>query len=1088
MKKILLIPMLMLCVSAAVLAQGVTTATLSGIVKGQNNEGLPGANVVAVHTPSGTSYGTATRSDGRYTLPGLRVGGPYKISVSFVGYKDYTEDGINLSLGQNYLLNPTLQESGVELVELIIADIKNSILNDERTGAGTNIGTRELSALPTLSRSVGDFTRLTPQAKGLSFSGQDSRFNNFTIDGSIFNNSFGLDNLPGGQTNSTPISLDAIQEIQINLAPYDVRQGGFTGAGINAITRSGTNEFQGSVFYNIRNEKFVGGKANGEEVVTNDFSVQQRGFRFGGPILKNKLFFFINGEQERRDDPATQYTALRPGVNQNAANVTRVLASDLDNLRSYLIEKYNYDPGSYENYPLETYSNKALVRLDYNLNQNNKFSVRYNYLRSYRDVLTSNSGSFNDRRGNIFAMNFQNSNYVINNDIHSLVAEHNLLIGNKFSNNVIAGFTANRDYRSSRGGVFPLVDILQDGRNYTNFGYEPFTPNNRLDTDTWQFQDNFTYYAGAHTLTAGVNYEAFEFRNTFTPTYYGQYVFNSLQDFYDATDNNPANDPVLRRYQLTYSNLAEYALPTATTNARQMGLYLQDEYQLLDNVKLTTGLRVDIPSFKKTALENAEVAGLTFKDEYGNPVTTSTSQLPDAKPLWSPRVGFNWDVKGDRTLQVRGGSGIFSGRPAFVWISNQVGNNGILMGSFSVNNTSDYPFSPNVEEHIPANNPGQAASSYNIAVTDRDFKFPQVWRSNLAVDQQLPWGIIGSVEFIYNKEINNVNYVNINLEPSNGNLSGPDNRPTFPGRGLSGTAQNNANRVVDKITDAIQLNNVNKGRGYSATIKLEKPFERNLSAVIGYNYSYTKDMISAGSIAFSSWRDNFSIRGNNLPELAFSNNDLRHRIISSVTYRKEYAKNFASQISVFYQAQNQGRFTYRINGDVNGDQIASNDLMFVPRNASDLNFEQYSITTNSEQIIFTPEQQAAAFDAFIEQDEYLSARRGQYAERNGALMPWQFTLDLSFVQEFYLDVNGKRNTLQLRADIFNFGNLINNKWGVGDLIVNTSPLQFRNINNNGEPVYRFNAVNNQLPTSTYRTSTGLGDVWQAQLGVRYIFN
>ena len=1086
MVRILLFTTFALLASVVAWSQGVTTATISGQIKDNEGEGLPGANVIALHIPSGTTYGSASRADGRFTLPGMRIGGPYKVTVSFVGYQEYSKEDIMLALGQNFILDPVLAEVGVELQELVVTT--NSILNDERTGASTNVGVAALNSLPTIGRNISDFTRMTPQANGRSFSGADARFNNLTIDGSIFNNSFGLSDVPGGQTNSTPISLDAIQEVQVNIAPFDVRQGGFTGAGVNAVTRSGTNEISGSVFFNTRNEKFVGDKAKDEDVVTQDFNVKQQGFRIGGPIIKDKLFFFINGEQERRDDPATQYVALRPGVNDSDANVSRVLASDLDALKSYLINTFNYDPGAYENYSLETRSDKALIRVDYNMNQRNKFSIRYNYLKSSRDVPTSNSGSFNDRRDNGFALNFQNANYVINNDINSIIAEHNFL-GNNISNNVIAGFTANRDYRSSLGGVFPLVDILEGGRNYTNFGYEPFTPNNVLNTDTWQFQDNFTYYAGKHTLTAGVNFEAFKFENTFTPTYYGQFVYNSLQDFYDDTDNTPANDPELRRYQLTYSNLENSALPTAVTQARQIGFYVQDEFQVNANFKLTAGLRVDVPSFKKTALENTQVAGYTFKDENGNPIQVSTSQLPKAQALWSPRVGFNWDVLGDRSVQVRGGTGIFSGRPAFVWISNQLGNNGILTGSLRDDNTTgEYPFSPNVTAYNLPPNPGQPAASYNIAVTDANFKYPQTWKTNIAIDKQLPFGIIGSIEFIYNKEINNVTYINANLEPAAGSLNGPDNRPTYPGLGLSGSTQNNANRVNDNITDAILLKNTDKGKGYSATIKFERPTTNGLSAMVAYNYSNTKDLMSAGSIAFSSWRDNYTVNGNNLPTLGFSNNDLRHRIIAALTYRKEYGGHFASQISMFYQAQNQGRFSYRVNGDLNGDQATSNDLMYVPNDANEFNFEEYTITVNGNPVTFTSEQQAAAFNSFIDQDDYLSTRRGQYAERNGALMPFVSTLDLSFVQEFFVDIKDKRNTLQLRVDVFNFGNLLNNKWGVGDAIVNSSPLQFRSINGSGAPVYRFNAVNNELPTSTYRTRVGIEDVWQMQLGVRYIFN
>ncbi|MDX1905557.1 MAG: carboxypeptidase regulatory-like domain-containing protein [Bacteroidia bacterium] len=1083
---------LMLVLAAVtVWGQGVTSANFFGQVTDANDQPLVAATVIATHVPSGTRYGTTTREDGRFNLSNVRIGGPYTLAVSYVGYKSQEQSGIVLSLGQNLRINFTLQESSVSVDEVVISAERNEILNSERTGAATNVSKEVINTMPTLNRSISDFVRLTPQSRsssvastagaGSSFAGQDSRFNNLTIDGSIFNNSFGLASAPAGQTNSTPISLDAIEEIQVNVAPFDVRQGGFTGAGVNAVTRSGSNQVQGSVFYNLRNNNFVGKSAEGTDVVTNDFDVAQYGFRLGGPIMKDKLFFFVNGEFERRNDPATSFVAARPGL--SGANVARVAASTMDSLRNFLIEKYNYDPGEYENYLLETYSDKLLVKLDYNLSATTKVSLRYNYLRSFRDVLTSNSGSFQNRNNNGFAMNFQNSNYVINNDIHSVIAEINTVIGNNAFNSVTFGFTANRDYRSSRGGIFPLVDILEGGRNYTTFGYEPFTPNNRLNTDTWQFQDNFTLYKGQHTLTGGVNFEAFKFENTFTPTYYGQFVYNSLADFY--ADANGADSIQLRRYSLTYSALEGSALPTATTQAFQPGAYVQDVITT-NKLSLTLGLRADLPLFQQTALENETVSGLTFKDAEGNDVQYSTSKLPDPHVLISPRVGFNYDVLGDRSLQVRGGSGLFSGRPAFVWISNQVGNNGILTGSQTIDNTFNYPFNPDVTAYIPSN--ATTPSSYNIAVTDPNFRFMQVWRTNIAVDKKLPGNLVATVEGIFTKNVNNVNYINANLEPSTAAYAGADTRPYFPALGLSGSAANNANRINDFITDAIVLQNTSKGYTYSLTAKLERQFTKGLYLMAAYNFSEAKDLITAGSIAFSSWRDNRTVNGNNLPDLAFSDFDQRHRIIGAATYRLTYGEFGASQLSLFLQSSNQGRYSYFVNGDVNGDQQVSNDLLYVPSTGSEINFEEYKVTLNGVETTYTADQQRTAFMTFVDNDPYLSTRKGQYAERNGALLPWLSTIDLSFQQEFAVKVGSSRNAIQLRADAFNFGNLLSDKWGVGDRIINNSPLQFRSKNADNQPVYRFNVVNGTFPTEALGTSATLGDVWQMQFSVRYIFN
>ncbi len=1085
----------MVCFSLAAMAQGVTTARIVGRVTDTTGQDLPSATVLAVHNPSGTQYGAATRADGRFAILGMRVGGPYTITISMVGYETQIFNDIYLSLGQEYPLNVKMKEESTQLEGITIVSTVDRLMDDQKTGANTFVSGEALNTQPTLSRSITDIIRLSPQSNGRSFIGADDRFNNLTIDGSIFNNSFGLSGLPGGQTNSTPISLDAIQEIQVNMAPYDVRQSGFTGAGINAITRSGTNRIEGSAFFNTRNEGFVGNKAEGNDVITARFRVDQYGFRLGGPIIKNKLFFFINGEAERVNEPATNFVAARPGL--TGANVSRVRASALDSLSQFLKTKYGYDPGPYENYDLRTYSNKFLARLDYNISQKSKFSIRYNYLRSYRDVPASNSGAFNGRRDNGFALNFANSNYIINNDIHSIIAEHNTSFAGKFSNNIITGYTANRDYRSSGGGIFPLVDILEGGRNLTTFGYEPFTPNNRLNTDTWQFQDNLTAYFGRHTLTAGFNLERFAFENTFTPTYYGQYVFNSLNDFYTAANQAPTDTisaVTLRRYVLTYSALPGAALPVARLRILYVGFYMQDEFQVNSKIKITAGIRGDIPFYADPEYSNPKFDTIAFGPEKKR---YSTSKFPATSVLWAPRLGFNVDVLGDRSTVIRGGTGVFTGRPAFVWLSNQLSNNGVLTGQIFVDNTKNYVFSPDVKRHIPAN--PTTPATYNVATTDESFRFQQVWRSNLAIDQKLNFlkGTVATLEFIYDRQINSPYYQDANLIDPKGNFKGADQRPYF-------AYSTSGNRRVSYITDATILSSKSGAFAYSLTAKLERNVAQGFSAMIAYTHGVAKDYITAGSIAASSFRDNFSVNSNNKPDLAWSNFDARHRLIASVRYRKEY-KFGASAINVFYEARNQGRVTYNYNNDMNGDGNPGNDLLYIPTNATDTN-QIVFVPKNG----FTAEQQAAAFEQFIRNDEYLRSRRGQYAERNGAIMPWIARFDVSFIQEFFVKVKENRNTLQLRFDIFNFGNLLNNRWGVGLQPVYggsrfttgaeanvSSPLRYEGRTSTGKPQYSFapltittvdNKTINYLPTNAYRTSTRLEDVWRMQIGIRYIFN
>jgi hypothetical protein len=1093
-----------LLINAAAFAQ-VTTGSIVGFVTSSaDGRGLTGASVEAVHEPSGTRYRATTGADGRFNLPALRIGGPYRVTSSYVGFEQQVLGDITVSLGEPTRVDIALIPTNKQLQEVVVTSTRTkSLISKDRKGASTNIGRRVLASAPTLNRSITDFTRLTPQANGTSFAGQDNRFINLTIDGSIFNNSFGLQALPGSQTNSTPISLDALEEIQVNLSPYTLKDAGFTGASINAVTRSGTNTFHGSAFYNFRNENLVGTKAGDkgdQDVVTAAFDVKQYGASIGGPIIKNKLFFFVNYEAERRTDPGTQFTADRG--QGSGGNTTRVLATDLDNLSKYLEENFGYVTGGYENYSLNTQSDKALLKLDWNINDRHRLSLRGNILKSKRDVPMSSSGSFGGRNGNLFGMNYENSNYEINNDIYSGILQLNSRFSNKWSNELIFGYTANRDYRKEKALTFPTVDILDgNDRNYIAFGSEPFTPNNILDTDTWQFSDNLTGYLGKHTLSVGMNFESFEFFNQFTPTVNGQYVFHNLDSFYASAnawlaDNSMATNPVnLRRYSLTYSNMPGGSLWNAVTKAYNLGFYIQDEITLEEKLNLTYGVRFDIPFFGGSGFVNTEVDGYTFVDEEGKPKKLSTSELPSTKLMINPRFGFNYDVFGNRKTQIRGGLGLFSGRPAFVWISNQIGNNGVQSGSLTSDNTRVYPFSPDVTANIPEiTNPGQPAPSYNIATTEKEFRFPQVFRANLAVDQNVGAGIIASAELIFTQSINNVYYYNGNLKTPTATFGGPDNRPRFPtfgsnGQLLSGAAFNNAVRINPKITDATVMKSGPYGGSFMATAKIEKPIRaQGLGFMLAYNYGSSKDFISAGSIAFSSWRDNRSIRGNNDVDIAFSNNDIRHRIVGYLGYRTEIFKTAAFQVTLYGNSENQGRTSYTVSGDLNGDGIAGNDLIYVPRDKTEMNFQQYTATVNNQTVTYTVQAQADAFEAFIQQDPYLRNRRGQYAERNGLLLPMVTRFDLSAMVELFTNIGKNRHTIQLRADVFNIGNLFNSAWGVGYVVNNTSPLAARGYNTTtGAPIYRMNTVSNSLSYETYRRGTSLADVWQAQFGIRYIF-
>lgn len=1077
----------------SILAQGVTTAAISGTVVDQDGNPLPGANIIVVHEPSGTQYGTSSRENGRYNIIGLRVGGPYKVTVSFVGFEDQVRDNIYLSLGVTNDLPFTMRDVSIGLAEISVTGQRDAIFSAERTGAATSIGKEALQALPTITRRLGDFTRLTPQAAGNSFSGQDNRLNNITVDGSYFNNSFGLAGQPGERTGVSPISIDAIEQVQVSIAPYDVRQGNFVGAGVNTVTKSGTNEFSGSVYYQFRNEAFVGKKAKEAEINPGTFKYNQIGVNLGGPIIPNKLFFFASFESDALTEPGTTFLAKTNASVPTGNNITRVLASDLDQLSNYLRNNFGYETGPYQGYDHETPALRFLVKLDYNLDDKNKISLRYTHLDSDTDVLLSNSSSlgFGNRRTSLFGLNFQNSNYKIMENIRSVIGEWNSLIGDNMSNNLIIGYTYQDESRDSRGSMFPFVDILDAGTVYTSFGFEPFTPNNELRYKTFQFQNNFTIYGANHNLTFGISAERYESENVFFPGSQSAYVYNSLNDFYtDANDylanpNRTVSPVSLRRFQVRWSNIPGQEKPVQPLEVFYAGVYAQDEWQVSKDFKLTLGLRLDVPFFGETGYANANADALTFMDEDGNPVQYSTAKLPDANIHFSPRLGFNWDVYGDRSTQLRGGTGIFTGRPAYVWISNQIGNTGVLTGFASIDNTTTRPFNPNIDTYKPTNVTGEPATSYELALTDPNFKFPQLWRSNFAVDQKLPFGLVGTAEFIYSKDVNGVYYINANLpNPSTTFKGWVDNRP----RWTAGNRINNA--AGNQVSNAIVLKNQDVGYSWDFAASIEKPFSNGWFAKAAYRYGESKNTVDPGSIAFGSWNNNQHAGNPNNPGVGYSLNSPGHRFFAAVSYRKEYFDFGATTISLIWDAYTQGNTSYVFSGDLNGDGGTSNDLIYIHRNKTEMNFQEYTTGGRT----FTAAQQAEAWDSFIKQDEYLSKNRGKYAERGAVFLPMVSRIDLSIMQEVFTEILGKRNTLQFRLDILNFTNLLNKDWGVGQALVTNSPLivpaanQGGPADSQGRAQYRLRAIDGKLISKSLQQTANINDVYRLQLSIRYMFN
>ncbi|MDD8017025.1 MAG: carboxypeptidase regulatory-like domain-containing protein [Bacteroidota bacterium] len=1080
--------------ASASFSQGVTTSAIQGQVLDKDGNPLPGANVMATHQPTGAKYGVTTREDGQYNLSNLRVGGPYTVSVSLLGFSKQGHKDIYLQLSQSLRQDFRLTPEDVQIGAVEVTAERSTILNAARTGAATAINRSAIEALPTITRKVQDFSRLTPQFAGNNtFGGMDNRYNNTTIDGSYFNNSFGLQGQPGDRTNVAPISVEAVDQIQVNVAPYDVRQGNFIGAGINSVTRSGTNEISGAAYYFFRHQGLVGQKAGDVEYKPGTFKYNQVGVRLGGPIIENQLFLFASFEDEKLTQPGTSFVA-NTGGQPVGGNTTRVLKSDLDNLSSFLSSKFGYETGPYQGYNNETPALRFLAKLDYNLDEKNKFTLRYIHLDSKTDVLESNSSSLGigtgGRQNATTALGFQNSNYQIGENIRNIIGEWSTTISDNMSNNLIAGYSHHDESRDSRGSFFPFVDILNGGTNYTSFGFEPFTPNNELRYSSIQFQDNFSYYMGEHLLTFGASVEKYQSENVFFPGKQSAYVYNSLADFYASANANLTGTPdtvTLRRFQVRYSNIPGQVKPIQDLKVLYSGLYAQDEWQVTKDIRVSLGLRLDVPMFENTGYRNDSAAAMTFRDENGNAVHYKTDKLPDANILWSPRAGFNWDVTGERTTQVRGGTGIFTGKPAYVWISNQIGNNGVLTGFDQYDNTKLRPFNPDPDHYKPATVNGTPAANYELALTDPNFKFPQLWRSNIAVDQKLPFDLVGTAEFLYGRDVNGIYYINANLPKADTVFVGVDNRP----RWKAGT---NPDRINKNVPDAIVMKNENTGYSYSLSFSLEKPFADGWFAKAAYNYGISKNTVDPGSIASGSWYGNAMSGDPNNPGVGFAATSPGHRVFATVSYRADYFDIGATTISVFWEGRTLGYIngvastnaSYVYGGDLNGDAGTANDLIYIPKNQSEMNFKPIAATSTAP--AFTAQQQADAWEAYIKQDDYLNSHRGEYAQRNAVFMPMTYRADLSIVQEVFTDLFGKRNALQFRMDILNVTNLLNKNWGLGQRLVTTTPLVSPGADANGKVTYQLAKVGASLIDHTFEKTAGIDDVYRIQFGVRYTFN
>lgn len=1087
----------------------VTTSGLNGKITGPNSEALPGATVVAVHTPSGTKYGTTTDAEGFYRLPNMNVGGPYTVTVSYIGYSEFTQNDLFLALGQTGKVNAKLEEKGRDIQEVEVVGRRNNLFDPNRKGAQTVISRQQIENLPTVGRNFTDFTRLTPQARltkdgngnnGISIAGTNSRYNAIFVDGAVQNDVFGLaDNgANGGQIGISPFSMDIIDQFNINVSPFDVKQGGFAGGAINAVTRSGTNDIEGSAYYFFRNQDLAGKTPTDlksvERVKLNKFTSQTYGLRIGGPIIKNKLFYFVNAEFQNDETPQPfdydSYALDAEGKNRATAASREKLQQLSDKLRGM-----GYDPGGYENVTKTLKGQKFFVRLDWNINDVHKFTIRHSYTKG-SSVSPSNSSSTNIR--------FANGGIDFPSTTNATTAELKSLFGNRASNSLLVGVNIVRDDRGTMGTPFPNVFITKEG---IALGSEAFSMANLLSQDVITLTDNLELYRGKHTITIGTSNEYYNLNNIFIRNNYGAYTFDSLDNF--------LNDQPATGYQRTFSavdkGIGDNTDAAAKLKAMQLGLYVQDDYQITDRFKLSYGIRADLPIFLDEPRENKDFNDnvLPKLEAIGWDLRgAKTGVKPDSRILLSPRIAFNWDVKGDQTTQLRGGAGIFTSRIPFVWVGGIYNNNGVTLGEINSRydptkpagpTNTPIPFIPQTDQQpsITAQPSGQ------IDLFSKDFKFPQVFRASLAVDQKLPWGLVGSLEGIYSKTLNNVNYYNLAFVKDGQQLSGSgnDHRPFWRKVGTD---------TLKGYPNVYYAENTNKGYTYAFTAQLQKGFDHGFSGSIAYTFSRAEGLNDGQSAQNSSqWRMP-NVRGKNDLDLGYSIYDAGSRIVASVSYRIEYAKALATTISLFYTGQSGDRFSYGYrdiarNTNITKDlpSTSSSDkglsIMYIPRDASEINLVSYEEdqpdgTTRT----VTREEQWQKLNSFIENDTYLRKHRGEYAERNGVRAPFSHIFDLHLAQDFFIgQKNGKRHALQITFDVFNLGNLINKDWG---RMYTTRSGTNMNYNNYGlidfigfeadgtTPQFNYTGASDKNKTVASIDDRGLQTArWQSQLGVRYTF-
>ena len=1056
--------MVMTLTSVLTLMAQVTTSALSGkVTMADTKEEVIGATIQAIHEPSGTKYAAVTNSNGRFTIQGMRNGGPYSVAISYIGYETKTFRNIVLELGETYNLNALLSEDANELTEIVVSG-KASKFAAEKTGASTNINQRTIQELPTINRSIGDLAKLSPYYGGSnSFGGMNGKMSNFTLDGANLNNNFGLNSsLPGG---GNPISMDAIDEVQMVVAPFDVRQSNFIGGGINAVTKSGTNTFKGTAYFYYTNEDMHGNRVDGvQNSEPNPGEEKVYGFTLGGPIIKDKLFFFANYERTNTENiPTYWHPDLTGGGADNKTYTSRTTLEDMQMISQFVKNKYGYDTGSPTDYPGDIVNNKYLARLDWNINQNHHLAVRFNHTNNSRwtppSATSRDVGGLSASCVGISSMAFANSFYNQENKVTTFSGDLNSRFGQNISNQLLVTYSNIDDPRSSDSQIFPMVDIMKDGDPYMTLGYEIFTYNNRVQNKILTINDNFTYYMGNHKLTAGFSFEHQKALNNYMRQGTGYYRYASMEDFMDGAA------PI--GVALTTGNNGEEN-PSSQVVFNQIGLYVQDDWNITEKFKINYGIRFDNLIFQNEgAVRNDELYAVDFGGRH-----VDTGLWPKSNWQISPRVGFVWDALGDKSLKVRGGTGLFAGRMPLVFFTNMPGQSGMMQTTYVTKDaTALSQFTGGMKTNVHdmetiLKNYAQGMAYY--AGVDPDFKMPQVWKTSIGIDYQVPvsFPLTLTGEFTYTKNINAVHLDNYNMKSPDDtwrHITGADNRLIYPA----------ASEYQYTSKGTYVLTNNHKGHGWTASLQLQAEPIKNLFVSAAYTHTVNREVTALpGSNAQSAWQYMHTVNGPNAVEVRNSGFVTPDRVIANISYK--YGKD---HFSLFYSGYSPSGYSYTYSNDINGDGL-SYDLMYIPRDDSEIKF-----VSDDDRI---------AFWNFVEQDDYLKNHKGEYADLYGARAPWVHTFDFKWAHDFDLKIGNTSHKLQLIANIENIGNLLKSSWGVAKIIPGQSNNMFKilsvtnakEVKEGAQPIFR---MNTDLKTA-WDYNHSYGQCWRLQLGVKYYFN